>query len=168
MDILFTEDDIKKQIQKIAKTINNDFKDQEVILLCILKGSIYITCELAKYLEMPINFEFMQVSSYKDDKSTGNVIIKKDLDISIENKNVIIVEDIVDSGITLSKLIPVLKSRDPKKLKVFTLINKPAKRKVEIDVDYNCFTIDEDYFLVGYGLDYNQKYRNLPYVGILK
>lgn len=167
ISVLISEDKINARIAELAEQISNDFKGETVKLICILKGSVIFTCELAKRLEVPVLFDFMQVSSYGSGTvSSGKLNVKKDLDEDIEGDNVIIVEDIVDSGNTLSRLVPMLKERNPKTLKVCTLLDKPDRRTADVDVDYNGFIIPDE-FVVGYGLDYDQKYRNLPYIGVL-
>lgn len=163
--ILISEEELSKRICELAEQISNDYKGSYVKLICILKGSIFFTCELAKRITIPVMIDFMQASSYgSGTKSSGNIKIKKDLDESIEGENVIIIEDIIDSGRTLSKLVPLLKERKPKDIKVCTLLDKPARRVASVDVAYNGFEIP-DKFVVGYGLDYDQHYRNLPYIG---
>lgn len=165
--VLIPEEKIEDRIVQLAEQISRDYQGETVKLVCILKGSIIFTCELAKRLTVPVLFDFMQVSSYgSGTKSSGSVVIKKELDEDIKCDNVIIVEDIVDSGNTLSQLVPILKAREPKSLKVCTLLDKPDRRTAPIDVDYNGFVIPDE-FVVGYGLDYDQKYRNLPYIGVL-
>lgn len=165
--VLIPEEKIEDRIVQLAEQISKDYQGETVKLVCILKGSIIFTCELAKRLTVPVLFDFMQVSSYgSGTKSSGSVVIKKELDEDIKGDNVIIVEDIVDSGNTLSQLVPILKAREPKSLKVCTLLDKPDRRTAPIDVDYNGFVIPDE-FVVGYGLDYDQKYRNLPYIGVL-
>ena len=165
--VLIPNDMLIKKIKEIANKINKEYKGEKIKLVCILKGSIFFTCELAKYITVPVKIDFMQVSSYGNNTiSSGNINIKKDLDESIENENIIIIEDIIDSGNTLKKLTEILKDRNPKSLKICTLLNKPSRRKVQINIDYNGFEI-EDEFVVGFGLDYAQEYRNLPYIGII-
>ena len=165
--VIIPEEKIEDRIVQLAEQISRDYQGETVKLVCILKGSIIFTCELAKRLTVPVLFDFMQVSSYgSGTKSSGSVVIKKELDEDIKGDNVIIVEDIVDSGNTLSQLVPILKAREPKSLKVCTLLDKPDRRTAPIDVDYNGFVIPDE-FVVGYGLDYDQKYRNLPYIGVL-
>lgn len=166
--ILLPEEEIDKRIAEIAGQINGDYNGEAVHLICVLKGGVFFTCELAKRLTVPVSMDFMCVSSYgKDTKSSGVVKIVKDLDEGIEGKNVLVVEDIIDSGRTLSYLLLNLKNRNPKSLKLCTLLDKPERRVVEVNVDYTCFEIPDE-FVVGYGLDYAQKYRNLPYVGVVE
>ena len=162
---LISEEKIDKRVREIAAQISKDYDGKEVKLICILKGSIFYTCELAKRLTVPVTLDFMSVSSYgSGSTSSGNIIIKKDLDEDIEGLNVIIVEDIIDSGNTLSRLIPMLLERKPASLKVTTLLDKPDRREAEVNVDYVGFEI-EDKFVVGYGLDYAQRHRDLPFIG---
>lgn len=165
---LISENLVDAKVRNLADRISREYAGRTVHLVCILKGSIFFTCELAKRITLPITIDFMKVSSYGSGTfSSGEIDIKKDLDESIEGKHVIVVEDIIDSGRTLSKLIPLLKERNPASIEVATLLDKPERREYEVDVKYTCFTIP-DKFVVGYGLDYNQKYRNLPYVGVVE
>lgn len=167
ISVLISEEELMKRIRELAGQISADFEGETVKLICILKGSIFFTCELAKRITVPVMLDFIQVSSYGSGTvSSGTINIKKELDEPLEEQNIVLVEDIIDSGNTLSKLIPVLKARNPKTLKVCTLLDKPDRREVEVNVDYNGFNIP-DKFVVGFGLDYDQHYRNLPYVGVL-
>ncbi|MBR2190345.1 MAG: hypoxanthine phosphoribosyltransferase [Eubacterium sp.] len=166
--IMIDEDTVDNRIKEIAAQISRDYAKKEVRLICILKGSVFYTTELAKRLTIPTTMDFMKVSSYGSGTvSSGKIEIKKDLDDSIEGLDVIVVEDIVDSGHTLSQLIPELKKRNPRSLAVTTLLDKPSRREVEVDVDYVGFEI-EDKFVVGYGLDYDQSYRDLPFIGVVE
>ena len=167
--VLLTEEEVNKKISEVAAQINKDYEGKEVHLICILKGGVFFTCELAHRLTIPVSLDFMSVSSYgSDTKSSGVVKIIKDLDEPLEGKNVIIVEDIIDSGRTLAYLIEVLKQRNPKNIELCTLLDKPERRvKKQVQVKYTCFTIPDE-FVVGYGLDYDQKYRNLPYIGVVE
>lgn len=167
--VLLTEEEVNKKISEVAAQINKDYEGKEVHLICILKGGVFFTCELAKRLTIPVSLDFMSVSSYgSGTKSSGVVKIIKDLDEPLEGKNVIIVEDIIDSGRTLAYLIEVLKQRNPKNIELCTLLDKPERRvKKQVQVKYTCFTILDE-FVVGYGLDYDQKYRNLPYIGVVE
>ena len=167
--VLLTEEEVNKKISEVAAQFNYDDEGMEVHLICILKGGVFFTCELAKRLTIPVSLDFMSVSSYgSDTKSSGVVKIIKDLDEPLEGKNVIIVEDIIDSGRTLAYLIEVLKQRNPKNIELCTLLDKPERRvKKQVQVKYTCFTIPDE-FVVGYGLDYDQKYRNLPYIGVVE
>ena len=163
-----SEEKLDKRIREIAAQISADYANKEVRLIWILKGSVFYTTELAKRMTVPITMDFMSVSSYgAGTESSGEAKIKKDLDESIEGLDVIVVEDIIDSGYTLSKLIPMLKKRNPASIKVTTLLDKPDRREVDFDVDYVGFEI-EDKFVVGYGLDYDQSYRDLPYIGVIE
>ena len=167
IEILFTEKELEKKITEIAKNIEMDFADKDLTLICVLKGGVMFMVDMAKKLNQKVEFEFIDVSSYGNDTvSSGKMIINKDLETSIEGKNVILLEDIVDTGRTLSYLVEYLKSKNPATLKVCTLLDKPSRRVVDVNADYIGFTIP-DAFIVGYGLDYAQKYRNLPYIGIL-
>lgn len=168
ISVLISEEEVNKRIKEIAGEIDECYKGEEVHLICILKGSIFFVCELAKRLTSPVTIDFMQVSSYgSKTKSSGIITVKKELDEDIEGKNVIIVEDIIDSGNTLRALKCELEKRNPKTLKIVTLLDKPDRREVEVDVDFTGFVIP-DKFVVGYGLDYDQKYRNLPYIGVVE
>lgn len=163
-----SEEKVTKRIAEMGAQISAEYGDEPVCLICILKGSVFFTVELAKRITSPVELEFMCVSSYgADTKSSGVVKIVKDLDVSIEGKNVIVVEDIIDSGRTLSYLLENLKTRNPKSLKLCTLLDKPERRVVEVKVDYIGFEIPDE-FVVGFGLDYDQKYRNLPYIGYVE
>ena len=163
--VLLSEQEVDKRIQEIGDMITKDFAGETVHLVCVLKGGSFFMCELAKRINLPVSLDFMSVSSYgSDTKSSGVVKIVKDLDEPLQGKNVIVVEDIVDSGRTLSYLMEMLKDRKPKSLTLCTLLDKPARRVIDVDVKYTGFTIP-DVFVVGYGLDYDQLYRNLPYIG---
>lgn len=167
ISVLIGEEEVDAKIAEIAAQISKDYEGKHVHLICILKGSIFFTCELAKRITVPVTLDFMSVSSYgSGTKSSGVVRIVKDLDESVEGKNIIVIEDIIDSGNTLSYLLENLKQRHPASLRLCTLLDKPDRRVKQVDVDYTCFQIPDE-FVVGYGLDYAQKYRNLPYVGIV-
>ncbi len=166
--VMIAEEEVDAKIKEIATQITKDYAGKEVHLICILKGSIFFTCELAKRIDLPVTLDFMSVSSYGDGtESTGRVKIVKDLDENIEGKEVIVIEDIIDTGRTLSHLMEVLKVRKPASLKLCTLLDKPSRRVVDVDVDYTGFEIPDE-FVVGYGLDFAQKYRNLPYIGVVE
>lgn len=167
--VLLSEEEVNTRINQVAAQISKDYEGKEVHLICILKGGVFFTCELAKRLTVPVSMDFMSVSSYGDDtKSSGVVRIVKDLDEPLTDLHVLIVEDIIDSGRTLSYLIEVLKQRGPASIHLCTLLDKPERRvKKQVKVDYTCFTIPDE-FVVGYGLDYAQKYRNLPYIGVVE
>ena len=163
-----SEEKVAKRIAEMGAQISEVYGDEPVCLICILKGSVFFTVELAKRITSPVELEFMCVSSYgSGTESSGVVKISKDLDVSIEGKNVIVIEDIIDSGRTLSYLLENLKTRNPKTLRLCTLLDKPERRVVDVKVDYVGFEIPDE-FVVGYGLDYDQKYRNLPYVGYVE
>ena len=166
--VLLTEEEVDAKIREIGEQISKDYEGKEVHLICVLKGGSFFMCELAKRISVPVSFDFMSVSSYGGGTSSSGVIkIVKDLDETIMGKDVIVVEDIVDSGRTLSYLMELLKSRQPASLRLCTLLDKPDRRVVQVPVDYTCFQIPDE-FVVGYGLDYAQKYRNLPYIGIVE
>lgn len=167
--VLLSEEEVDKRIREIAGKINRDYAGRAVHLICILKGGVFFTCELAKRLTVPVSLDFMSVSSYgSGTESSGVVKIVKDLDQPLEGKEVLIVEDIIDSGRTLAYLIELLQKRNPKSIRLCTLLDKPERRvKKQVTVDYTCFTIPDE-FVVGYGLDYDQKYRNLPYIGVVE
>lgn len=168
ISVLIPEEEVDKKIKELALKISNDYKGKTVILICILKGSIFFTCELAKRITVPVKLDFMSVSSYgSGTESSGRVKIVKDLDDAIEGKDVIVIEDIIDSGRTLSHLLTLLSARKPNSIKLCTLLDKPERRVVPVDVDYTGFSIP-DKFVVGYGLDYDQNYRNLPYIGVIE
>ena len=169
VDVLISEREIDNRILEIADRINKDYEGEELTLICVLKGGVMFMCDLAKRLNLNVRLDFMSVSSYgSQTKSSGVVKIIKDLDDSIDGKNVLVVEDIIDSGNTLSYLMDILKKRGPKSIKLCTLLDKPSRReKKDVFVDYVCFEI-EDKFVVGYGLDYDQRYRNLPYIGVME
>lgn len=167
-EILLNEEELKSKIKEIGKQVSRDYEGKDLMLVGILKGSVPFMADLLKEITIPCTMDFMAVSSYGNStKTSGIVRILKDLDFEIENKHVLIVEDIIDSGTTLAYLIEYLKGRKPASLKIACLLNKPERRLVEINTSYVGFVVP-DYFLVGYGLDYAEKYRNLPYIGILK
>lgn len=164
--ILIKEEELKKRISELAKEISSDYKNEDIILICILKGASYFAIDLSKQItDNDVILDFMKVSSYGNNvrESTGKVNLSLDLSENIENKNVIIVEDIIDSGITLNYLYDYLKSKNPKTLKICALLDKKERRVKDIHVDYTGFVI-ENKFVLGYGLDYDEKYRNLPYI----
>ena len=166
--VLLSEDEVDSRIREIAAKISRDYAGKEIHLICVLKGGVFFTCELAKRITVPVTLDFMSVSSYGDDtKSSGVVKIVKDLDQPLEGKNVLIVEDIIDSGRTLSYLIDILGKRKPESIHLCTLLDKPERRVRDVKVDYSCFNIPDE-FVVGYGLDYAQKYRNLPFIGVVE
>ena len=165
--VLIKEETINKRLDELAKQIMEDYKGKDIMFLCILKGSVMFTVELAKRIKNNVQFEFIEVSSYENNQSTGKIKLNKDISQSIEGKDVIIIEDIIDSGRTISFLKEYLKQKNPNTLKVCSLLDKPSKRTFEIKADYIGFEVD-DKFIVGYGLDDNQNYRNLNYVGYIE
>lgn len=167
--ILLSEEEVAARVKEIAETISRDYEGKPLHLICILKGGVFFTCELAKRINLPLTMDFMSVSSYgAGTVSSGIVKITKDLDDPIEGKDVLIVEDIIDSGNTLAYLIEVLKQRNPNSIELCTLLDKPERRvKDQVKVKYTCFTVP-DQFIIGYGLDYDQIYRNLPYIGVIE
>lgn len=168
LETLISEEDIQRRIEELGAQISKDYEGKEIIMLCVLKGGVMFMTDLSKRVTVPMKMEFMAVSSYGDEyKSTGVVKIIKDLDESIEGKDILIVEDIIDSGRTLSYLKNILEGRNPNSIKICTLLDKPEQRVVDVDVDYIGFTIP-DSFVIGYGLDYHQFMRNLPYIAVNK
>lgn len=166
--VMLTEEEVDRKIKEIALLISRDYVGKSVHLICILKGASFFACELAKRIDVPVTIDFMSVSSYGGGtESSGYVKIIKDLDSPIEGKNVIVVEDIIDSGRTLSHLLELLKSRNPESIELCALLDKPERRVVEVDAKYVGFQVP-DLFVVGYGLDYDQRYRNLPYIGVVE
>jgi hypoxanthine phosphoribosyltransferase len=167
-EVLLTEEQIKEKVKTLGLKISEDYSGRDLIVLGILKGSVIFMSDLIKEISIPCKMDFMAVSSYGDaTQSSGIVKIIKDLDFEIKGKDILIVEDIIDTGITLKYLMKYLSARNPNSLEIVCLLNKPERRKEELDVRYLGFDVP-DYFLVGYGLDYAEKYRNLPFVGILK
>lgn len=167
INVLIEEEQLISKIQEIAEQISQDYEDKEIYLVCILKGSVYFTCELSKYIKVPVKLGFLSVSSYGDGlTSSGAVSLNGDLDFDVKGKHIIVVEDIVDTGRTLAYLLHMLAKRKPESLRLCTLLDKPGSRKTEVKVDYVGFEVP-DKFVVGFGMDYAQKYRNLPYIGEL-
>lgn len=168
IEVMISEEEVNKRIRELGEQISRDYAGRQIHLICVLRGGSFFMCELAKRITVPVSLDFMSVSSYGGDtKSSGVVKIVKDLDDSIRDKEVLVVEDIIDSGRTLSYLMAMLQDRGPKSLHLCTLLDKPDRRVVDVDVDYTGFRIPDE-FVVGYGLDYDQKYRNLPYIGVVK
>ena len=166
--VMISEEDVDKRIEELGRQISEDYAGRTVHLICILKGSVFFMCELAKRITVPVTMDFMSVGSYGDGtSSSGSVRIRKDLDEALEGKDVIVVEDIIDSGRTLYYLLDVLQQRKPKSMTLCTLLDKPERRVRDVKVDYVGFAIPDE-FVVGYGLDYAQKYRNLPYIGVVE
>lgn len=166
--VLIKEEELMARVKELAEQINQDYAGKKLHLICILKGSVFFTCELAKYITVPVTIDFMSVSSYGDAMtSSGSITVNQELTMGIEGREVLIIEDIVDSGRTLSYLSHMLEKREPASLRICTLLDKPDCRVSEVNVVYTGFVID-DLFVVGFGLDYAQKYRNLPYIGELE
>lgn len=166
--VLVSEEEVDQKIRELGAQISKEYAGKQVHLICILKGGVFFMCELAKRITVPVTMDFMKVSSYGDaTESSGVIRIAKDLDETLEGKDVIVVEDIIDSGRTLSYLLDVLAKRNPASMKLCTLLDKPDRRVKEVKVDYVGFAIPDE-FVVGYGLDYAQKYRNLPYIGVVE
>ena len=167
LKVMFTEEQIQKRIKEVAKKIDDDYKGKTVIIISVLKGAIFFTVDLVKKMKTPIMLEVMQVSSYQGTQSTGNIIVKKGLDTNIEGKDVLIVEDIIDTGYTLKYLKEYLQSKNPSSLKIAVLTDKKERRKADVKVDYTCFEIENKY-VVGYGFDVDEIGRNIPYIGYLE
>lgn len=166
--VLLSAEDLSSRIAEIGAKITEDYAGKEILMIGVLRGAVIFMADLARTIKVPVAIDFMAVSSYGAAmNSSGVVRIMKDLDENIEGKHILVVEDIIDSGLTLNYLLDNLKSRKPASIKLCTLLNKPERRKVKVTIDYNGFDVP-DYFVVGYGLDYAEKYRNLPFIGILK
>ena len=166
--VLISEEEVDARIRELGEKISKEYEGKQIHLICVLKGGVFFMCELAKRITVPVAMDFMCVGSYGDGtKSSGVVRLAKDLDESIENKEVLIVEDIIDSGNTLYYLMDVLRQRKPASLRLCTLLDKPDRRVKDVHVDWTGFEIPDE-FVVGYGLDYAQKYRNLPYIGVVE
>jgi hypoxanthine phosphoribosyltransferase len=168
MNTLISAEKVQERISQLAEEITKKYEGKALHLICVLKGGVMFMCDLAKEIQIPVTLDFMAVSSYGSEQvSSGIVKIVKDLDDPIEGKDVLVVEDIIDSGRTLSYLIQILKERKPNSIEICTLLDKPDRRVVDVEVQYVGFSIPDE-FVVGYGLDYDQKYRNLPYVAVIK
>jgi hypoxanthine phosphoribosyltransferase len=166
--VLFSEEQIQSKIKELGAALTQELRDKNPLVICVLKGAFIFMADLVKHIEIPLEIDFMAVSSYgHTTKSSGEVKILKDLDISVDGRNILIVEDIIDSGLTLSYLIDVLERRNALSITVVALFDKPERRTIDLQPDYRGYYIPDE-FIVGYGLDYAEKYRNLPYVGILK
>lgn len=167
-EVLFTDEELQQRIQQLGQQITQDYAGKEIIMIGILRGAVIFMADLARAIKVPVTLDFMAVSSYgTGTESSGVVRILKDLNEDVAGRHLLIVEDIIDSGLTLKYLWNNLKSRHPASIRICTLLNKPERRKADVEVDYNGFNIPDE-FVVGYGLDYAEKYRNLPYIGILK
>ena len=166
--VLLPEEELNERIQTLGREISRDYEGRQVHMICVLKGGSFFMCDLAKRISVPVSLDFMSVSSYGSGTKSGGVVkIVKDLDEPIKDKDVLVVEDIVDSGRTLSYLLEMLMARGPRSLKLCTLLDKPDRRVVDVNVDYTGFQIPDE-FVVGFGLDYDQRYRNLPYIGVVE
>lgn len=166
-NIIISEDDIRNRIQEIGRQISKDYEGKELVIVCVLKGAVVFVSDLIRAISLPVCVDFLSISSYAERSEAGAVRILKDLDMDITNREILVVEDIIDTGFTLGYLLRILKARNPATLKVAVLLDRPALRIVDLPVAYKGFEIPEE-FVVGYGLDYNQKYRNLPYISMLK
>lgn len=167
-EVLYSEEQLKARIREIGEQITRDYAGKDLLMVSVLKGSVIVMADLMRAIDLPMQIDFMCVSSYGSGTETkGAVKILKDLDVDIKGRDLLIVEDILDSGVTLSNLIALLKQREPASVEICTLFSKPDRRKVEVETKYCGFVIP-DAFIVGYGLDFSEKYRNLPYVGVLK
>lgn len=167
LKVMYTEEQIQNRIQELATQIDEDYKGKELIVISVLKGAIFFTVDLVKKMKTPLIIDVMQVSSYQGTQSTGNVIIKKGLDEDIAGKDVLIVEDIIDTGYTLQFLKEYLQTLNPNSLKIAVLADKKERREIDVNIDYTGFEI-ENKFIVGYGFDIDQKYRNIPYIGYIE
>ena len=168
IEVMYTEEEVDRRIQEIGDQITRDYEGKQIHMVCVLKGGAFFMCELAKRIRLDVSLDFMSASSYgSGTESSGLVRIVKDLDEPLKDKDVIVVEDIVDSGRTLSYLLKMLSERGPRSLRLCTLLDKPSRRVTDVDVTYTGFQIPDE-FVVGYGLDYNQLYRNIPYIGVVK
>jgi hypoxanthine phosphoribosyltransferase len=165
IDVYFSEEQIKNRVKELAQEITRDFAGEELVVIGVLNGAFMFCADLVRELDLPVNIEFMSASSYVGTESSGEVTINLDLRNSIKDKNVLVVEDIVDTGLTMTQLLRNLEQRNPKKLKLATLLYKPARTEHKVDIDYLAFEI-EDKFVIGYGLDFDGRYRELPYIGI--
>ena len=166
--VLLSEDEIREKVRELGGKITADYKNSNLMLVTVLKGAVVFLADLMRQIDVPAEIDFMVVSSYGSGvKSSGVVKIVKDLDVPLAGKDILIVEDILDSGLTLSYIKELLESRGPRSIRIATLLDKPSRRKVDLQADYLGFSVPDE-FVIGYGLDYDEKYRNLPYIGILK
>lgn len=166
--VLLSEDEIREKVRELGGKITADYKNSNLMLVTVLKGAVVFLADLMRQIDVPAEIDFMVVSSYGSGvKSSGVVKIVKDLDVPLAGKDILIVEDILDSGLTLSYIKELLESRGPRSIRIATLLDKPSRRKVDLQADYIGFSVPDE-FIIGYGLDYDEKYRNLPYIGILK
>ncbi len=167
-EILIAEDALQSKVAELGAAITEDYKDKDLLLVCVLKGAVIFVSDLMRKIELPLDIDFMAISSYgSNTQSSGVVRILKDLNTAIEGRHVLIVEDIIDSGLTLSYLVENLKSRGPASVEICTILDKPDRRAINLEIKYTGFQVPDE-FVVGYGLDYDEKYRNLPYIAVLK
>lgn len=168
LKVLLSEEEIKNKVQELGKIITEEYRGKNLLLVTVLKGAVVFLADLMRAIDTPAEIDFMVVSSYGSGvKSSGVVKIVKDLDVPLKDRHILIVEDILDSGLTLSYIKGILQDRGPASIRIVTLLDKPARRKADIKADYVGFEVPDD-FVIGYGLDYDEKYRNLPYIGVLK
>ena len=165
-EVLYSEEEIKEKVKELGERIREDYKDRNLLLLGILKGCVPFMADIMRSIDLDLEYDFMDVSSYQGTRSMGEVRILKDISTNIVDKDILIVEDIIDTGVTLSYLTKLLSSRGAKSVEIVTMLSKPSRRKVELPVKYNGYEID-DHFVIGYGMDYNERFRGLPYIGIL-
>ncbi|WP_018702546.1 hypoxanthine phosphoribosyltransferase [Anaeromusa acidaminophila] len=166
--VLLSEEELQQRVRELGEEISKEYAGKEILMIGVLRGAVMFMADLARAIDVPVMIDFMAVSSYGTSTSSSGIVrILKDLDEEVAGKHVLIVEDIIDSGLTLSYLVDNIKSRQPASVRICTLLNKPERRKVDLEVNYNGFTVPDE-FVVGYGLDYAEKYRNLPFIGILK
>ena len=166
--VLLSEEELRQRVRELGEEISKEYAGKEILMIGVLRGAVMFMADLARAITVPVMIDFMAVSSYGTSTSSSGIVrILKDLDEEVAGKHVLIVEDIIDSGLTLSYLVDNIKSRQPASVRICTLLNKPERRKVDLEVNYNGFTVPDE-FVVGYGLDYAEKYRNLPFIGILK
>ena len=165
-EVLYSEEEIRDKVKELGERITEDYKGKNLFLLGILKGCVPFMADIMRSIDLELEYDFMDVSSYQGTRSMGEVRILKDISTSIVDKDILIVEDIIDTGVTLSYLTKVLKSRGARSIEIVTMLSKPSRRKVELPVKYNGYEID-DHFVIGYGMDYNERFRGLPYIGIL-
>lgn len=167
-EILIEEKDLQEKVKELGVKITEDYKDKDLLLVCVLKGAVIFVSDLMRQIDTALDIDFMAISSYgTNTQSSGVVRILKDLNTSIEGRHILIVEDIIDSGLTLSYLVENLKSRGPESVEICTILDKPDRRKIDLSIKYTGFKIPDE-FVVGYGLDFAEKYRNLPYIAVLK
>ncbi len=165
--VLITEEQVKRRVKELGEEISHDYKEKDLVIVAVLRGAIVFLCDLIREISIPITLDFLSISSYSGQTQTGVVRILKDLDESIENRHVILVEDIIDTGLTLNYILKTLRARRPADIRVCALLDKKARRIVDVQIDYVGFEIPDE-FVVGYGMDYDQRYRSLPFIGILK